>query len=246
MTTPVYDRIGRTYAGERRTDPRIAAPILAALGSAASVVNVGAGTGSYEPRDRRVIAVEPSVQMVRQRPPDAAPVVRGVAEALPFPDRSFDAALAVLTLHHWSEWRGGVSELRRVARFAVVLTADIEVFAEYWLTRDYFPEIIDLDRGRFPTVEELADAMRAARVETVLIPPDCVDGFTGAYWARPEAYLHAGVREAMSGFALLGEDVVDAGIARLRDDLASGAWDERHGELRGAGSFDLGYRLVIG
>lgn len=245
MTKSVYDRIGRTYAGGRRTDPRIARPIHAALGDAASVVNVGAGAGSYEPGDRRVIAVEPSARMISQRPSGAAPVVRGVAEALPFGDGSFDAALAVLTLHHWSDWRAGVGELRRVARRTVVLTTEIDVFAEYWLTREYFPEIIELDRGRFPTVSQLAEALEATAVEIVLIPPDCVDGFTGAYWARPEAYLQASVRDAMSGFALLGEDVVASGVARLRDDLAFGAWDERHGSLRRAGSFDLGYRLVI-
>jgi SAM-dependent methyltransferase len=245
MSRPVYDTIGRGYAGERRTDPRIEAPILAALADAASVVNVGAGTGSYEPRDRFVVAVEPSVEMIRQRAPDAAPVVRAIAEALPFGNGTFDVGMAVLTLHHWTDWRAGIAELKRASARLVVFTADIEVFAGMWLTTDYFPEIIDLDRGRFPTTDELAAEMGGATVENVLVPHDCVDGFSGAYWARPEAYLSADVRRGMSGFAALAPDVVAAGIERLAADIASGAWDERYGSLRKQETFDIGYRLLV-
>ena len=246
MSQPVYDTIGRGYADERRTDPRIEAPIRAALGDAASVVNVGAGTGSYEPDDRLVVAVEPSTEMISQRKAESAPVVRAIAEALPFGDAAFDAAMAVLTMHHWTDWQRGVAEMRRVARRNVVFTAGIEAFAENWLVADYFPGIVDLDRDRFPTIDELAAAMGGARVEKVLVPHDCVDGFTGAYWGRPEAYLSADVRRGMSGFAALPADVVDAGIMRLSDDLASGRWDERYGALRTRRELDVGYRLLIG
>jgi SAM-dependent methyltransferase len=241
-----YDLIGRTYSRQRRTDPRMAAPIFAALGDARSIVNVGAGTGSYEPDDRRVVAVEPSTEMIRQRAADAAPVVRAVAEALPFEDETFDAALAVLTVHHWTDWRGGLSELKRVAGRCVVLTSDMSVFGEFWLVKDYFPQILELDLARFPTVEELVDALDGATVQTVYVPRDCVDGFTAAYWARPEAYLDAIVRSAMSGLAVLDLEVVDQGIARLSEDLRSGRWDDRYGGLREADTFDGSYRLLVG
>jgi len=245
MSRPVYDTIGRGYAAERRTDPRIAAPIHAALGDACRVVNIGAGTGSYEPSDRFVVAVEPSPEMIRQRRDDAAPTVRAVAEALPFVDSSFDAAMAILTIHHWTDWRAGIAELRRVAERVVVFTADIEVFPHTWLMTDYFPEIVDLDRGRFSSVEELVIELGGGTIERILVPHDCVDGFTGAYWSRPEAYLSADVRRGMSGFAALSPDVVAAGIDRLATDLASGAWDDRYGALRSESEYDIGYRLVV-
>jgi SAM-dependent methyltransferase len=245
MSRHVYDTIGRGYANGRRTDPRIAATVHAALGAAESVVNVGAGTGSYEPADRLVIAVEPSLEMISQRAAHAAPVVRGVAEALPFADHAFDAAMAILTVHHWTDWRAGIAELRRVADRLVVFTAGIDVFSETWLTADYFPEIIDLDRERFSSVGELAAEMGGASVQDVLVPRDCVDGFTGAYWARPEAYLSEDVRRGMSGFAALAPELVAGRIARLADDLASGAWDERYGALRSKDALDIGYRLLV-
>lgn len=241
----MYEQIGAAYVAARRTDPRIAQAILAAIGDARSVINVGAGTGSYEPTDRELVAVEPSVEMIRCRPVGAAPVVRATAEALPFRNRSFDAALAVLTLHHWADWRAGVSELRRVARRAIVLTSDTDVFARYWLNNEYFPEIVELDRGRFPTIGQLAEALQGTRVQAVRVPRDCTDGFAGAHWARPETYLDASARLAMSVFAALPDQVVSKGIARLRADLENGAWDQRHGALRRAEDCDVGLRLVI-
>jgi SAM-dependent methyltransferase len=240
-----YDTIGRGYARGRRPDPRIAARLTAALGDAQSVLNVGAGAGSYEPRGRQVIAVEPSTVMLAQRPPGAARAVRARAEALPFPDRSFDAAMAVLTLHHWSDLAGGLAECTRVARRRVVLlTFDPDADA-FWLVRDYFPEFAADDHEVFPPMAAYAEAFGPeARVEVapLPVPRDCVDGFLGAYWARPAAYLDAAVRAGISSFARPG---TEEGLARLRADLAAGAWHERHGHLLAADALDLGYRLVV-
>lgn len=241
----VYDAIGRGYAATRRDDPRIAARVHAALGGARRIVNVGAGTGSYEPAGGGVVAVEPSREMIRQRRAGAAPVVQAIAERLPFRDRAFDAALATLTVHHWHDREAGLRECRRVAARVVVLTWDPARTAAFWLTAEYFPEIDALDAGRFPALAELAAALGPIRVEPVPVPRDCADGFLGAFWARPEAYLDPAVRRAMSGFARLPGPVVDAGLARLAADLGSGAWDRRHRALRGQAEADLGYRLVV-
>src|SRR6266700_2338434 len=197
-----YDSIGATYAVTRRTEPRIAARIWAALGDARTVLNVGAGTGSYEPTGRDVTAVEPSALMRAQRPADAAPCVAAAAESLPFEDQSFDAAMAVSTVHHWQNPIAGLREMRRVARRVVVFThdtSDIGWHQRFWLTRDYLPEVADLLVGR-PSVTELARAI-GARIEPVLIPWDCADGFLEAYWRRPEAYLAEHVRRGMSVWA---------------------------------------------
>ena len=239
----LYDDIGRGYARHRQTEPRIAARIDDALGDARTVVNVGAGTGSYEPADRDVTAVEPSATMIAQRPPGAAPVVQAGAEALPFEDGAFDAALAVLTVHHWGDWRRGIAEVRRVARRAVVLTWD-PAFDGFWLTQDYLPEVLAADRRDFPPTDELADALGGADVQTVPIPWDCVDGNGSAHWRRPEAYLDPDVRAATSMFARAG-DALRPGLARLAADLDSGAWRERYGHLLALDEADLGYRLVI-
>lgn len=245
MTTPVYDEIGRTYTSTRRPDPRIAATIARALGDANTVVNVGAGSGSYEPIDRTVIAVEPSAHMIRQRSVGTGPVVRGVAEALPFPNQTFDAALALLTLHHWTNWRRGLDEMRRVADRLVVFTFEPVEVGEFWLTQHYFPEIVELDRGRCPSVAEVTQHLGECRDERVVIPHDCVDGFLAAYWRRPEGYLDPEIRAGMSGFALLDQDVVARGVARLKDDLESGAWEERFGHLRELDVIDVCYRLIV-
>ena len=243
MTTPIYDRIGRGYSSTRQPDPRIARQILDALGDASTVLNAGAGTGSYEPEAARVVAVEPSGEMIAQRR-SAAPVVRAVAEALPFADDAFDAAMAVLTIHHWPDWRGGVAELRRVAASRVViLTWDPEAGAGFWLL-DYFPGILALDRDRFPALDALL-AATGGRAEVVPVPRDCQDGFLGAWWRQPEAYLDAGVRRAMSGFVLLPEEEVERGVTRLDADIGSGAWERRFGALRERDALDLGYRLVV-
>ncbi len=237
----LYDTIGRDYRRYRRPDPRIAAAIAAALGPAVSVVNVGAGAGSYEPAGRRVLAVEPSLEMIRQRAPGAAPAVRASAGELPLRDRAMDAALAVLTVHHWPDRARGLAELGRVARRVVILTWDPGVRA-FWLTDEYFPELVVTDRAIFPSEADFRAALGEIEVQAVPVPHDCSDGFLGAYWRRPHAYLDDGVRLAISTFSK-----IDAapGLARLRDDLDSGAWYRRHGGLLADRELDLGYRLVV-
>jgi SAM-dependent methyltransferase len=240
-----YDEIGRSYIATRREDPRIAAQVLACLGPGRSVVNVGAGAGSYEPTDREVVAVEPSVQMLLQRGARPASTVRGVAEALPFPDASFDAAMAILTVHHWSDPVGGLSELRRVARRQVVFYFEPMRTRDFWVL-DYFPEALDLPTERNPPGEALLrQHLRVTDIQTVPVPADCVDGFGAAFWSRPEAYLEPEVQAGMSWLALLPDSVRRRGADRLAADLESGAWDRRHGHLRHEESFDGGYRIAV-
>jgi SAM-dependent methyltransferase len=240
-----YDAIGRTYTTTRATDPRIAARIWAALGDARTVVNVGAGTGSYEPPDREVTAVDPSEVMLAQRGPDAAPAVLGVAEALPFDDRSFDAAMAVLTLHHWSDWRAGCAELRRVARDRVVVFSWDPTYAgRMWLGPEYFGRFGYEDVAGFPSLADQAAALQA-EVEVVPVPWDCRDGFFSAFWRRPEAYLDPIVRAGISTLAKRSEAELAEGLARLRADIASGAWARRHADLLALEELDLGYRLLV-
>jgi SAM-dependent methyltransferase len=241
-----YDRVAARYSDVRRPDPRIAAAIDRALGDARSVVNVGAGTGNYEPAGREVVAVEPSAEMRARRAPGAARCVEGVAEALPLPDDSVDAALAVLTIHHWTDPAAGVAEMRRVARRRVVLlTFDVDRAQEYWFVAEYLPETAVADRARCPTIEETVAMMGGARVEPVPVPADCTDGFLGAYWQRPEAYLDPDVRAGISTFQVVDGARIDAALARLEADLRSGAWDRRHGGLREEASIDLGYKLLV-
>ena len=237
-----YDQLGAGYGTRRRADARIAAQVWAALGDARSIVNVGAGAGSYEPcGDARVVAVEPSAMMIAQRHPPGA-CVQAVAEALPFADDAFDAGMGVLTVHHWANVAQGLGEMRRVCRERIVLvTWDPEGPADWWLTRDYLPEILAIDRARYPSLK----ALDATRVTPILIPADCSDGFRGAYWKRPRAYLEASVRRSISAFAQLDEAVVAAFVARLTRDLASGEWARRNAELAPLETFDAGYRLVI-
>lgn len=239
----LYDAIGTTYTATRRTDPRIAAQIWSALGDARIVVNVGAGTGSYEPADRDVLAVEPSAVMRSQRPPGAAPCVAAAAERLPFADGSFDAAMAVATIHHWRDPVAGLRELRRVARRVVVFTFDLGVLREFWLTRDYLPEVLELLAGH-PLLSDLADAVDA-HLEPVLIPWDCVDGFYEAYWRRPEAYLDEAVRRGISTWTRVGPRVEARAVQSLRDDLASGRWAERNRDLLDLDAADVGLRLLV-
>jgi SAM-dependent methyltransferase len=239
-----YDRIGRTYARTRAADPRLAAAIWDALGDARTVVNVGAGTGNYEPPDRDVTAVEPSEVMIAQRPPEAAPVVQASAEALPFEDGSFDAAMAVLTIHHWCDWRAGIEEMRRVARRVVVLSWDPSFARRLWITAEYFPFAGD-EESTFPSLADQAAAVRAMRVTTVLIPHDCEDGFYGAHWRRPHAYLDPEVRAGVSVLATRDPEELAPGLARLEEDLRTGAWQERHADLLERDELDLGYRLLV-
>jgi hypothetical protein len=241
--TQLYDSIGTTYAATRRTDPRIAAQLWAALGDAQTVLNVGAGTGSYEPTDRDVGAVEPSAVMRAQRSAHAAPCVAGVAESLPFADQSFDAAMAFATIDHWQDPFAGLREMRRVARRVVVFTKDFSAMDQFWLDRDYVPERAGLVVGR-PPLTELAGSI-GARVESVHIPWDCIDGFYEAYWRRPEAYLDEDVRRGMSIWARVGPDAEQRAVRALRDDLASGRWLERNRDLVELDAAELGVRLLI-
>ncbi len=242
----LYDTIGATYTVTRRTEPRIAAMIWAALGDAPTVLNVGAGTGSYEPPGRDVTAVEPSALMRAQRPAGAAPCVAAAAESLPFEDQSFDAAMAVSTVHHWQDPIAGLREMRRVARRVVVFTHDTSDAGwrdRFWLSRDYLPEVADLVAG-LPSVTELAAAI-GARMEPVLIPWDCADGFFEAYWRRPEAYLDEQVRRGVSGWARVGPEAEQRAVRSLTDDLASGRWAERNRDLAALDAAELGLRLLI-
>ena len=239
----LYDTIGIGYRALRRPDPRIAAAIVGALGPAASLVNVGAGAGSYEPTDRRVVAVEPSREMIRQRPAGAAPVVQASATALPFRAGAFDAALAVLTVHHWPDRAQGLAELRRVARDRVVILTWEPDAARFWLIEDYFPELLAVDRAIFSTRDEMERDLGAVEWRPVPIPHDCVDGFLGAYWRRPHAYLDLAVRGAISTFSRLPD--AEPGLARLRSDLEDGTWTRRHGALLTRSDLDLGYRLIV-
>jgi SAM-dependent methyltransferase len=238
-----YEQIGLGYARARRTEPRIAQRILSALGDAHTVLNVGAGAGSYEPADRDVLAVEPSRVMRSQRPPGAAPCIDARAEALPFPDQSFDAALAVLSDHHWSDPITGLGEMRRVARRVVVLQWDDAESERFWLIRDYLPEYHSLTAGG-PTLRERAVAIDA-RMEPVPIPCDVIDGFFHAYWRRPAAYLREPVRRGCSVWARVGQQAERRAVAALARDLDSGAWVERNAELLDLESIDLGARLLI-
>lgn len=238
----LYDTIGIDYSKLRRPDPRIAAAIAGALGEARTVLNVGAGTGSYEPADRAVAAVEPSLEMIRQRGPGAAPAVRAVAERLPFADRSFDAAMAILTIHHWTDPAQGLAEMRRVARGPVVLLTFDPTHRGAWLL-DYFPELAVLDEERMPPMEAYAAWLGPVRILPVPIPHDCADGFLYAYWRRPAAYLDGRVRSAISSFWTIGD--TGPGLSRLAADLESGEWHRRHSDLLELDSLDLGYRLVV-
>ncbi len=240
----LYDTIGATYTVTRRTEPRIAAQVWAALGDARTVLNVGAGTGSYEPSDRDVTAVEPSAVMRAQRPAGAARCVAAGAESLPFEDQSFDAAMAFATVHHWQDPIAGLREMQRVARRVVVFTCDTSDRSwrrRFWLTRDYLPE---LAYSRVGLATELAGAI-GARMEPVLIPWDCADGFFEAYWRRPEAYLDERVRRGISMWAKVGPDAEQRAVRNLRGDLASGRWAERNGDLLDLEAAELGLRLLI-
>ena len=241
----LYDTIGGAYTATRRTEPRIAAQVWDALGDARTVLNVGAGTGSYEPPGREVTAVEPSAVMRAQRPAGAAPCVAAAAESLPFEDQSFDAAMAFSTVHHWQDPIAGLREMRRVARRVVVFTFDASEFGwrrRFWLTRDYLPEVAGLVAGW--SLAELADAIRA-RTEPVLIPWDCADGFFEAHWRRPEAYLDDHVRRAVSMWTRIGPEAEQRAVRTLREDLGSGRWAERNRELADLDAAELGLRLLV-
>lgn len=237
-----YDAIGIDYAQLRKPDPRLARPLHEALGAARSVLNVGAGTGSYEPEDRDVMALEPSARMIAQRSPHAAPVVRGVVEQLPFADKSFDAGLAILTVHHWRCKSRGLSELRRVIRDRVVILTFDGTHEGTWLT-DYLPALRELDEAQMPPMAMYEQVLGPVDIYPVPIPQDCTDGFLYAYWKRPHAYLDARIRAGSSSFWAL--DDVGPGLARLEADLKSRDWHARYGALLDTREIDAGYRLVV-
>ncbi len=242
-----YDAHGQGYARQRRADPRIAALVHEALGPARTVLNIGAGAGSYEPEDRYVLAVEPSAAMRAQRPAHLPPAIRGIAEDLPLDDQSVDASMALATVHQWSDLDKGLSELRRVTRGPVVILAfDGDALDRYWLAA-YVPELIAVERRRYPAI----DAIRAGlggltEVRSIPIPIDCTDGFTEAFYARPERFLDPDVRRSQSAWGFVEEEVQQRFVKTLADDLASGAWDARYGKLRQQPWFDGSLRLIIG
>jgi SAM-dependent methyltransferase len=241
----IYDRLASSYASTRRPNPRIAARIDAALGDAETVVNVGAGAGSYEPAGRDVTAVEPSAEMIAQRPAGAAPVVQASAEALPFAEDAFDAAMAVLTVHHWPDREAGLAEMRRIARRRIAIVAfDPGPLRDFWMVRDYFPAIAGLHSDRISSLA-LAAELPAASVEPIPIPRDCTDLFFAALWARPELVLDPDVVRPMWVWQSLSEEDRRQGRERLAADLASGAWEERNGHLREEGALDVGLRLIV-
>ncbi len=240
----LYDSIGRNYTQMRRPDPRIAAIINTALGDLTHIVNIGAGTGAYEPADRTVLAVEPSATMIQQRPAGAAPCSQGVAEALPIDTKSTDAAMAILTIHHWTDLELGLREIARVARKSALILTWVPDTGPFWLTEEYFPEIFEIDCSIFPSTAALTAILERnvgkVHVTPVPIPHDSTDGSLCAYWRRPEAYLDPQVRRAISTFSKINPV---AGLARLRDDLEGGRWRERHQHLLNMDTLDCGYRV---
>jgi len=237
----LYDKIGVNYSDLRKPDSRIEKLILKELGPAKTVLNVGAGTGSYEPTDRSVTAIEPSIEMIRQRSKSAAHVIQGSAEYLPFDDNSFDASMAILTVHHWTDKEKGLKEMLRVTRGPIVILTFDPLYQTYWLA-DYFPELGKLDGAHMPRITDFKEWLGPVDINPVLMPHDCTDGVMGAYWRRPAAYLDPKVRAAMSSFQAM--DNVTTGLEKLANDLKSGAWERRYSELLDLDDYDFGYRLV--
>lgn len=239
-----YDHIGKNYSLHRQPDPRIAQAIVAALGNSQKIVNVGAGTGSYEPTNRVVVAVEPSTEMIKQRKINSVEVVCAKAENLPFADNTFDAALAILTVHHWFDWEAGLREMQRVVRDKVVILTWDPTHEGFWLVQDYFPDILDCDRGIFAIIPAAFErVLGKIDVQKVPIPHDCLDGFLGAYWHRPSAYLDPQVRAAISAFSRINN--VASRCDRLRSDIESGHWAAKNADILNLQELDIGYRLLV-
>lgn len=238
----IYDKIGQTYKTERWPDLRIEEKIQHKLFGIKSVLNIGAGTGSYEPKDKFVVGLDPSVFMLRNRSSGAAPCVLGGAEALPFKSSAFDGAMAVLTIHHWSDWKKGIQEALRICRCRLVIMTWDPGHAGFWLTQDYLREISSVDSAKFPSMVGLQSTHGNISIEPILVPWDCKDGFMGAYWRRPEAYLDESKRKSISTLALNSST---AGLERLKQDLSNGEWERKYGYLRSKPELDIGYRLVV-
>jgi SAM-dependent methyltransferase len=242
-----YGVHGTGYNLRRRTDPEIAAHVHRALGPARRVLNVGAGAGSYEPAGRLVVAIEPSTSMIAQRPGSSAPVVRAVAGALPLGDDAVDASMATVTVHQWPDLTLGLQEMKRVTRGPVViLTFDGPALRTLWLA-EYVPELYDVEESRLPGIEAVAGALGPDSVVLpVPVPFHCVDGFTEAFFGRPEAFLDPDVRASQSAWSFVDPEVEEEFVQRLADDLVSGEWDRRYGHLRRQDHFDGALRLVVG
>ena len=243
MASADYKVVGKNYSGFRQPDPRIAALINSELDDMASIINIGAGTGSYEPEGKIISAVEPSKTMLDQRPnkPNTF-IYQAAAENLPFESNSHDAALAILTIHHWDDWRKGLTEALRVARKKVVLLTWVGMPNGFWLF-DYLPELRDIDRNLFPSVEDISSVLGKVHVSKVPIPSDCTDGFLCAYWSRPEMYLDSKARSAISSFSRISD--ISNGLGKLEVDIKTGAWEKKYGHLRSFDEYDFGYRLVV-
>lgn len=237
----LYDSIGLDYANLRQPDLQIAQRIEAALGDAKSVLNVGAGAGSYEPANKKITAIEPSAKMIQQRPVSNAVVFQGSAESIPYEENAFDASMAVLTIHHWSDQERGVAEMRRVTKDKIVFLTTDPSFCGFWLA-DYFPGLVTLDEGQMPRIEKYKEWLGSVEVSSVLIPHNCSDGFLAGYWRRPAAYLDARVRAAMSSFWAL--DDISQGLQKLETDLNNGTWERRYSDLLDVEELDCGYRLI--
>jgi SAM-dependent methyltransferase len=238
----LYDSIGINYAELRKPDPRIAKAVEQALGAARVILNVGAGTGSYEPSDRQLIAVDRSLGMIRKRRPAAARAIQASADELPFADGSFEASMAILTVHHWPDKEAGLREMRRVTRGPIVLLT-FDPSHRPWLT-DYLPQLATLDEAQMPRMSDYERWLGTVRISPVLVPHDCTDGFLYAYWRRPSAYLDARIRSGSSSFWAIGDAAGD-GLGRLARDLETGEWQRRYRGLLGLEEYDAGYRLVI-
>jgi hypothetical protein len=242
VATALYDSIGKHYRTYRLPDNRIAAVVSRELTDAHKIVNIGAGVGSYEPHDKEVTAVEPSWVMIDQRRRYKAAIVGARAEALPFRQDTFDCAMAILTIHHWSDIERGLFEPLRVSKGKIILLTWIGFISHFWLL-DYLPQIKPVDESMFPSIEQLSSWIGPVRSVVVPIPHDCTDGFLCAYWRRPEAYLDEGVRSAISTFSRVRN--VEEGLARLKDDISTGLWHERYGYLLEKNEIDFGYRIVV-
>jgi SAM-dependent methyltransferase len=238
----LYDAIGINYSVTRCTDPKIAKQLYAEFQGATRIVNIGAGTGSYEPDNVELVAVEPSSEMISQRKPGSHRVEKASAEKLPFDDGSFSHAITVNSMHHWKDRALAFSEINRVATERFVAITWDPSSEPFWLTRDYFPEIYEMDKRIFPDMKEFDGYFDQVKVRPLQIPSDCQDGLLAAFWKRPEAYLSSKVRQSISPFAKI--ENLSEGLRKLEDDLATGAWAKNNHAILSQSSLDVGYKII--